>query len=469
MVTNPAWRLDEVAAALATVEQNQGSQAHRLAIVVKDVAALAKSVEAAITRLRKEPDAAAWTARGGISYARRRVEGKLAFLFPGEGSQYLGMFADLSMCFEPVRRWLDFWHGLYDLPAGHTRTDIVFPSSEIDDEQKKQLELRMHDMDVGSEAVFIGGMAMHDLLDSLGVKPDAMLGHSSGESAALGASGANPATSAADRAACISKHYAVYEQLLADGKIPTGALLAVGALPIDTVETEVAAAAPDVVIAMDNCSNQTVLYGRPQAVERIHKRLTSLGGICLPVPFDRGYHTPEFAEAGEAFFQYYKAVKLGKPKVPMYSCASADRFPSTVDGVRKLAAAQWAQKVRFRETILKMHDDGVRLFVEVGPSSKLSAFVGDILIDRDHVSLATNVRRKGEVEQLLVVLAQLYVAGRGPDMASLYADRKIAVIDLEASPKPSREQLLDNTLPMIRLDAAAQSSLRELLSFLLLL
>jgi acyl transferase domain-containing protein/phosphopantetheinyl transferase (holo-ACP synthase) len=457
LAANPAWSIAEVAAALAAEET---AKAQRLTIVAKDTAALAKSIDNARMRLLKD-DAPNWTARGGIAYARERIDGKLAFLFPGEGSQYLGMFADLAPCFDDIRRWLDFWHGLYGLPLGHTRTDIVFPSSEIDAERRKELEARLHEMDVGSESVFIGGMAMHDLLVTLGVAPDVMLGHSSGESAALGASRANPATSAVDRTACIAKHYAVYERLLAEGKIPVGALLAVGALPIATVEEQVQAS-PGVVIAMDNCSNQTVLYGTKQAIDGIHRRLASLGGICLPVPFDRGYHTRDFAACGEAFLDYYKDVKLGVPKVPMYSCASADLFPNTVAGVRRLAAAQWSHKVRFRETILKMHDDGVRMFVEVGPSAKLTAFVDDILIDRDRVALPTNIRRKGEVEQLLSTLGQLHVAGRGPTLGKLFEGRRIRAIDLDGVEPPSREQVLDNTLPMLRLDAGDEVRLRAL-------
>jgi acyl transferase domain-containing protein/phosphopantetheinyl transferase (holo-ACP synthase) len=457
LATNPSWRIAEVAAALAAQD---GAKSHRLTIVAKDTAALGKSIDHAITRLAWD-DVASWTARGGIAYARARIDGKLAFLFPGEGSQYLGMFGDLALVFDEIRRWLDFWHGLYALPLGHTRTDIVFPSAEIDAERRKELEARMHEMDVGSESVFIGGMAMHDLLVSLGVEPDVMLGHSSGESAALGASGANPATSAVDRTACIAKHYAVYERLLAEGKIPVGALLAVGALPIAQVEQQVGAT-PGVVIAMDNCSNQTVLYGTRQAIDGIHKKLASMGGICLPVPFDRGYHTSDFAACGEAFLGYYKDVKLGVPKVPMYSCASADLFPNNVAGVRRLAAAQWSQKVRFRETITKMHDDGVRMFVEVGPSAKLTAFVDDILIERDRLALPTNVRRKGEVEQLLSTLGQLWVAGRGPVLAKLFDGRRIRTIDLAGIERPSREQVLDNTLPMVRLDAGDAAALRAL-------
>ena len=458
---NPDWRMAEVAAALA---RSDTAATHRIAIVARDLGALAKSVAQALARLR---DGSAGNAsrpratRGNVAYSGQRIEGKLAFLFPGEGSQYPAMFADLALCFDEVQGWLDFWHGLYDLPVGHTRTDIVFPSCEIDAERRKHLEHRMHDMDVGSESVFIGGMAMYELLASLGVEADVMLGHSSGESAALGATGANPAVTPEARADCIRQHFEVYEELLREGKIPTGALLAVGALPPATVEAHLATQ-KDVVVAMDNCGNQMVLYGSPEGIAGVQKTLGDMGGICLPLAFDRGYHTPAFSDASAAFLTYYKNVKLARPKIPLYSCASVGLFPSGTEAVRKLAAAQWSQKVRFRETVQKMHDDGVRLFVEVGPSSNLTAFVNDILIDREFVALPTNVRRKNGVEQLLSVLGQLWVGGRGPVLERLFAGRAIATIDLDGMPALPKGVLLDNTMPMVRLCDADREEVRRL-------
>lgn len=454
------WRIDQLAAALAR-ECGRGPQ--RLAVVASSPEHLKKQLAQARSRLAKD-SSKAWGTRGGAAYAPAPEPGRLAFLFPGEGSQYPAMFADLAACFDVMQQWLDFWHGLYGLPDGHTRTDIVFPSCEVDATRRKQFEQRMHEMDVGSESVFIGGMAMHELLLSLGIEPDVMMGHSSGESAALGASGANPAVTAEERAGCISRHYEVYDGLLKDGKIPTGALLAVGALPPDTVEQILTSHGQGVVVAMDNCSNQIVLYGSAEAIDRVRQALTAEGGICMPLPFDRGYHTPDFAAVSKAFLQYYKDVKLGLPKVPMYSCASADLFPRTVAAVRKLAAAQWSQKVRFRETVLKMHDDGVRVFVEVGPSANLSAFVNDILIDRDFVGLATNQRRKGGVEQLLAVLGQLFTIGRSPKLERLFGGRAIEAIDLDAGPPPVKGVLLDNTMPMVRLDEAGRAAVHRLVA-----
>lgn len=457
IVDHPAWSLAEVAAALARADT--GAQ-HRLAIVARDTAGLAKSLAQSAARLR-DPAGSRWPTRGGVAYADRRVDGKLAFLFPGEGSQYQSMFAELALHFDEIRVWFDFWHGLHGLPAGHTRTDIAFPTAEAGPERKAQLEQQMQTMDVGSEAVYLGGLAMHALLSSIGIEADVMLGHSSGESAALSAAGANPASTPAEQTACIDRHHAVYKQLLEAGKIPQGALLAVGALDAATVEAQVAAV-EGVVVAMDNCSNQIVLYGPPPGIAQVQSVLAKLGGVCIPLPFDRGYHTAAFSDASSAFLDYYDQIKLGPPKTPLYSCASVGLFPATASEVRQLAAAQWATKVRFRETIQKMYDDGVRLFIEVGPSANLSAFVQDILGKREFLALATNVRRRNEVEQLLQVLGQLYVAGRGPVMLKLFAGRSVATIDLEAAQAQPRGKLIDNTMPMVRLSPADCDAIREI-------
>lgn len=458
LAANSDWTAAQVAAALA--REGCAGGGHRIAVLARDRDELARNLGVAADKVRGGR-VLAGRGRARVLYGREPVAGKLGFIFPGEGSQYPGMFADLAV-FPEVQRWLDFWHGLYDLPDGETRTDIVFPTCEVTKERRAQLEARLHDMDVGSEAVFIGGLAMFGLLAALGIKPDVMVGHSSGETAALAASGANPARDDAALAACIAKHHDVYAALLRDDKIPTGALLAVGGIATDAVAAEIAADGDRVRVAMDNCSNQSVLYGARDAIDAIEKSLVGKGGICMRLPFDRGYHTPAFAEASRAFLGYYRDIGVGSPTVPLYSCASAGLFPTAPAKVRKLAADQWSRRVRFRETILKMYANGTRIFLEVGPSGNLVSFVDDILAGRDYLALATNVRRRHGVDQLLSVLAWLYAAGRWNAVAGLYARRRIAPIDLASRAPRGRAPLLDNTMPMVRLDDADIARIRAL-------
>lgn len=458
---NPDYTLAEVAASLAA---EAGTGEHRLALVAKDTAGLAKGIEQALKKLQAG-GAERWATRTGAVYSRRMMEGKLAFLFPGEGSQYLGMFADLAMCFDEVREQFDFWRGLYDdAPPGESRTDILFPPvTELSEARREALERRLHDMDVGSEAVFIGGLAMHSLLRSLGVEPDVMLGHSSGESSALAASGAIPADTPQQLAAFIRQLNAVYQRVLAEGKIPTGALLAVGALPLETIRQHIAAVDAAIVLAMDNCANQRVLYGTPASIATLQARLIEAGGICMLLPFDRGYHTPAFDAMSQAFLAYYRDIGLAPPHVELYSCASAGPFPNKATEVAELAAAQWSQTVRFAETVLAMHDDGVRHFVEVGPSGNLTAFVNDVLADRECVALASNLRRRSGMEQLLATVGQLWVDGRCRRLSRLYEARSIRPIELDrAGPAAPKGRWLDNTMPMIRLNEQDRAQLRAL-------
>jgi acyl transferase domain-containing protein/phosphopantetheinyl transferase len=458
----PALPIAEIAAALCTADRALPA---RLAIVAGTPGALAKSLRAATAKLRSDGQADSWSLRSGVFYSSRALTGKLAFVFPGEGSQYLGNLADVAMCFDGAQHWLDFWRGLYPDAPGATRTDIAFPpESELTPERRRLLEARMRDMDVGSEAVMVANQALFAVLQSLGIQADAMLGHSTGESTALIASGALPAADMAQLADTVRRLNAIFMRVLAEGRIPTGALLAVGALPTQIIHERLREAGLEVQIAMDNCANQLVLYADRATIDKVAQCLGASGGICLPLPFDRGYHTPAFAAASTEFLKFYDEMQLGAPVVPLYSCASAALFPAQPAAARELAAAQWSTTVRFRETVLAMVDDGVECFVEVGPSANLTAFIGDTLADRPHLALATNQRRRGGLDQLLQTLAQLYVRRRFEAPQALFADRAIDPVQLGVAIVPVRSvPTLDNTMPVVRLDAADRARLWRLM------
>ncbi len=452
--------LGDIAASLAAMDTDTD---YRLAMVVKDKADLDKKIRQALNRLEKE-SSLRWSTRGGVFFSSSPLEGKLAFMFPGEGSQYLHMFEDVSLCFDEVREWFDFWRALYPSKSGESRTDIIFPpQSELTGPRREKLEKRLHEMDVGSEAVFIGGQAMNSLLYSMGIEPDVMVGHSTGESSALAASGAIAVSELSQLADFIRELNVVYQHVLEQGKIPTGALLTVGALSRTELEEHLGAYGDQVVIAMDNCANQLVLFGEEDTILSLQKTLISAGGICILLPFDRGYHTENFSAVSEAFLKYYASIGLKSPNLPLYSCAKADLFPKSAKGVRSLAAGQWSTRVRFRETVGKMYEDGVRYFIEVGPSGNLSAFVNDILAKKEFLAIPSNLRQKNGVEQILVLMAQLYINKKSVNLGRLFESRCVknklfSGEELKTNPG----MLLDNTMPVLHLTENDRSELHEM-------
>ena len=151
--------------------------------------------------------------------------------------------------------------------------------------------------------------------------------------------------------------------------------------------------------------------------------------------------------------------------MPLYSCASAALFPDDAGEVRKLAAAQWSKTVRFRETILNMHRDGVRYFVEVGPSGNLTSFVNDILSGKEYLSLATDSRRKSSLEQLLTALAALYVNAKELQLGRLFSVRSVAALDPKAGKRVKQPGMrVENTMPVLHINDEDRAVLRGILA-----
>lgn len=435
---------------------------YRLAMVAQSPADLAAKIAQAQEKLEKDPQKPL-LGRGAVMFSATPLEGKLAFLFPGEGSQYIGMLADLAVHFDAVREWFDVWRGIFEAKPGESRTDIVFPpATELTEERRAALDKKLHDMDVGSEAVFIAGLAMNALLESLGVAPDVMLGHSSGESAALAASRAVPWERPADIAPLVRRLNGLYRDLDKEGGIETGALMAIALIGRDEIEK--AAAGTAIMIGMENCPTQTIVYGSRDEVARLSETLTEKGAICEILPFDRGYHTPAFEPMKKVFEQYYKDIDLGVPRLPLYSCATAAPFPADKKSVRALAAAQWVQKVRFIDAVNALYDDGVRHFVEVGPGGKLASFTDQILRARgnakESIVTAGNLEGRPGLAQLLHLMGRLYVNAKAvPE--GLFAGRALKWLDLSALEKPKPQGMfLYNTMPRLRATPELKDALR---------
>ncbi len=389
--------------ALMTAERD-GDGPCRLAVIGKDYATLAANLAAA-NRSLENADRHRLRVPTGIYLADAAPQpGPTVFLFPGQGSQHFGMLAELRDAFPKVDAWLE----ALDDAVG----DIVRPSTlaiapaSPDDEPRAMA--RLLSLDGGAQLAFIAGLALHELLNDFGLTADAMLGHSSGEHAALVASGTFVHATRAEL------FEGAREIMLAARGLPPPAIaessVAVSACP-RTLLNDVIEQTPDLYLAMDNSPSQVVLAGRATAIDAAIERIAGRGAICVRLPFEHAYHTPLFGAWKKRLDELYRGIAAGRGQVPLYSCATAGPYPRDPDGARALATGQWATVVRFGDTIERLYADGYRTFLEVGPGNKLTGLVDDVLRKRPHLAVAACNSVRPDLEQLHHLAGELFVNG----------------------------------------------------------
>jgi 3-oxoacyl-(acyl-carrier-protein) synthase/phosphopantetheinyl transferase/malonyl CoA-acyl carrier protein transacylase len=239
--------------------------------------------------------------RSGVVAASAPMGGKLAFLFPGEGAQYQGMLSEILTAFPEARGWFDFWDGLFPGREMPPSASVFPPPTTLDPALAKALNDRLFGLELGSESMFIAAQALMAVLTRLGISPDVVVGHSSGEHSALAAAGVFGGMGPEDRsdfATRIRSLNDLYQAIEAAGGIAGGALLTVGGVPRARL-LALTEANPDIHLALDNCEHQAVLYGPRARMEQVVADLRPEGGMCSFLPFDRPYHTPLFAEVAE--------------------------------------------------------------------------------------------------------------------------------------------------------------------------
>ncbi len=407
----------------------------RLAIVACTVVDLGEKLERARARLADPGCRKIHDARG-IYYQAEPLggPGRLAFLYPGEGSQYANMMSDLCMHFPEVRRAFDLadgvWAGLAepDLPS-----DFLFPPTHLTGPETEARAGRLWQMEGAITAVLAANRAMSKLLERLGVVPDAILGHSTGEFAALHAAGMIRAEGAVElRRLSIELNQAQRAATVEDS-IPSAVLVAVGA-DCSTVAELVAPVEGDLFIAMDNCSQQSVLVGQERSMDPAIDRLRGRGLIYERLPFDRPYHTPLFEPFAGPLRDFFARWITAPPEVRTYTCSTTRPFPDDLDAIRRLAVEQWVSRVDFTNTIESMYADGVRIFVEAGPKGMLCAFVDDILRGRPHLAVPADVTHRSGIAQLHHLLALLFAHGVPLRPDHLYDRRSPRTVDLDGEP-----------------------------------
>jgi acyl transferase domain-containing protein/NAD(P)H-dependent flavin oxidoreductase YrpB (nitropropane dioxygenase family)/NADP-dependent 3-hydroxy acid dehydrogenase YdfG len=372
VASNPAAGPLELAEAFAT-----GDQPVRLAFVAKDRADLAKE---------------------GLSAAA--PAGKIAFLFPGQGSQTPGMLSELFVHFPELADLLRHAPGL---------ASTVFPPRAFDEPGLAAQQAAVTATSVAQPALGLVETAVCRLLAELGVRPDLLGGHSYGELVALSAAGAFDLPTLVE----LSRARAEAIEDAAQGN--PGAMAAVRATR-DMVAAEIAGL--DVVVANHNAPEQVIVSGAVTEIERCVSHLRDRRIAARRIPVACAFHSPLVADAGVEFAKALASAEIGDPVLPVWANTTATRYGSGM--VRAALAAQIGAQVRFVDQIEDMYAAGARTFVEVGPGRTLTRLTQDILGDRPHTALACGPG----LADFLGTLGRLAVAGVPVDTARLRRGRR---------------------------------------------
>ena len=284
--------------------------------------------------------------------------GKVAFVFPGQGSQFAGMGKDLAQRYAEAREVFE----RADTALGEPLSRLCFEGPE------EQLKLTANTQ----PAILTVSLAAFAVLRARAARFDGVAGHSLGEYSAVGAAGG---LGVEDLVRTVRRRGQLMQEAVPVG---VGAMSAVLGPARDAVEAccREASAPGDVVVAANfNAPEQTVIAGHSGAVARAGELLAARGAKrVVTLPVSAPFHSPLMVPAREGLAPVLAALAFGDLRVPLYS--NVDAAPATAgDTVRDGLVRQVDAPVRWVELVARMAADGFDTFVEVGPGSVLSGLV----------------------------------------------------------------------------------------------
>jgi acyl transferase domain-containing protein len=380
----------------------------RVAIDYADAADLAVKARKAVKAFTTASPAMWRMLRSQGVFVGRGPAPKVAFLYTGQGSQYVNMLEDLRAEEPVVAATFAEADGIMTPLLGRPLSSYVF--ADRTDERAVQEQQRMlMRTEITQPAVLTTDLALTRLLATYGVGPDMVMGHSLGEYGALVAAGAM------DFAAALEAVSARGHEMASLEVEDSGAMAAVFG-PLEEIERVVASVDGNVVVANVNSNRQAVIGGATEAVERALAAFAAEGVDATRIPVSHAFHTSIVAPASEPLKDALRRLEVRAPALPTVSNVTGDFYPAGADTetMLDLLGRQVASPVQFVRGLHTLYDAGARVFVEVGPKKALHGFVEDVLGDHDDVvALFTNHPKQGDVVSFNAALCGLWAAGLG--------------------------------------------------------
>ncbi|MGR0120698.1 ACP S-malonyltransferase [Bacillus halotolerans] len=283
---------------------------------------------------------------------------KIAFLFPGQGSQFIGMGKELYEQVPAAKR-------LFDEADETLETKL---SSLIFEGDAKELTLTYN----AQPALLTTSIAVLEKFKESGITPDFTAGHSLGEYSALVAAGA---MSFKDAVYTVRKRGEFMNEAVPAGEGAMAAILGMDADVLKQVTDKVTEDGHLVQLANLNCPGQIVISGTAKGVELASEQAKENGAKrAIPLDVSGPFHSELMKPAADKLKEVLDSCELKDADVPVISNVSADVMTDKADIKEKLIE-QLYSPVRFEETVNKLIAEGVTTFIEIGPGKVLSGLV----------------------------------------------------------------------------------------------
>ncbi|MFP3983733.1 MAG: ACP S-malonyltransferase [Desulfurivibrionaceae bacterium] len=285
---------------------------------------------------------------------------RTAFLFPGQGSQYIGMGGDFLSGDNQARELMDMAEEISGFPL--RRLCLEGPLEEL----TRTVHLQ--------PAMTVVNMICYQALRNAGVEAEYLAGHSLGEYSALYSGGI---LNAEDTLRLVTERGRLMER---ESRTQPGAMSAIVKLDINSVREIVNQVASEgtVVVANHNAEQQIVISGEVRAVEAASALAGQKGGKAVPLPVSGAWHSPLVDGAVPDFRNFMNQLDFQTPQGSVYFNVTAEKEENPAE-IREIMARQLSSPVRWYETIISLRKQGAERFIEVGPKKVLTGLMKKIL------------------------------------------------------------------------------------------
>lgn len=364
-----------------------------------------------------------WKLQGISLREGKAMNGKIAFVFPGHGSQYPDMMYALYEKYDAVRNVYEKADKKLMELMGEKLTDNIFTKNQ----SKEYIDAQLKRAEIMQTSIYTANYAMYKLVLTLGIKPDYLLGHSLGEFSSLVCADVFSFEDGLEivyNRACVLNHVAeeargIMFSLKLDSESKKFQQL------LGTIEE----AKIDYTVSIINSKEQVILSIPKPQVDELTCICKEKEVVFVQLKSSHGFHSPMLKEAAEEFYQVLLNYHYQAPKIPVMSSISEDFYKEEEEAFTKTAMAELlkSQLVRpfhFQKLIERLYENyGVRYFIEIGADSIMTKLVETILNEKEICCIATNSKRDDDMYGYakFVSQADLYKLGEKEKEEALVA------------------------------------------------